>query len=75
MSTQYVNQSALPSWSFPNCQKANGVSKEGVDGVYRESWFTQFRLLSVVKTLKIYGEAWGEKILFIVSEHFPKIYR
>jgi hypothetical protein len=30
------------------------VFKEGVDGEYRESWFTQFRLvLSVVKTLKI----------------------
>jgi hypothetical protein len=34
---------------------------EGVDGVYRESWFTQVRLPSVAKTTKIYCEAWGKK--------------
>jgi hypothetical protein len=33
-------------------------------GVYRESWFTQFRLPSVVKTLKIYREAWGKNTVY-----------
>jgi hypothetical protein len=43
---------------------------EGVDGIYHESWFT--RLPSVVKTLKIYSEAWGKKYCLSFQNTFQR---
>ena len=49
------------------------IKQEGVDGVYRESWFTQIRLPSVMKTLKIYSEAWGKNTVDIFITLFKDL--